>query len=438
MKAVASPRELGLITCIALVMGNTIGMGIFVLPAALAPYGSTGLWGWLLTIGGCLALALVFARLAQRLGEADGPYAYIHSQLGELPAFIALWCYWISVLVTHAFLAIAVVGYLQSSFTRFAAVPAPALAWAAIWLFVLVNACGVRTGGRVAVLTTALKLVPLLTVIGLAGWFWFSEPTRYGQPAIAAGGPEHGLLAAATLTLFAMLGIESATLPAGRVRDPARTIPRATLIGTVLTGLIYLLVCAIPLYALPQTQLAASTAPFVDLIDHWLGAGSGRWIGVFVLISGLGALNGWTLIGAELTATFARQRILPARLATPNRFAAPWAGLVLGGGIASGLVAMNYSQSLAGGYGFLLNMVTAASLPVYLFCSLALLQLWQRGSRPAAVDLLAIGLAGLGYAVLAGLGIGGEALAWSLALMAAGLPLYLLLRWRNPRLALES
>ena len=139
-------RELGLWMCIALVVGNTIGMGIFVLPSSLAPFGWKALWGWLLVAAGCLVLARCFALLARRFPEADGPYVYVRSTLGELPAFIALWCYWVSVWITNAALAIAVVGYLQSSLPASAELPAMGLALALIWAMVGVNALGARSG----------------------------------------------------------------------------------------------------------------------------------------------------------------------------------------------------------------------------------------------------------------------------------------------------
>ena len=103
-------RKIGFWTCTALVVGNTIGMGIFVLPASLAPLGYNALLGWGITVLGCLALARVFARLARLLPEADGPYGYVQRTLGDLPAYAVLWSYWVSNWITLAALATGVVG----------------------------------------------------------------------------------------------------------------------------------------------------------------------------------------------------------------------------------------------------------------------------------------------------------------------------------------
>ena len=107
-------RALGFWICLALVVGNTIGTGIFLLPAALAPYGANAVAGWLVTIAGCLCLAQVFAALARALPQASGPYDYIRPALGAPAAFFVMWSYWISTWVTNAAVAIGAVSYLSS------------------------------------------------------------------------------------------------------------------------------------------------------------------------------------------------------------------------------------------------------------------------------------------------------------------------------------
>jgi APA family basic amino acid/polyamine antiporter len=208
------------------------------------------------------------------------------------------------------------------------------------------------------------------------------------------------------------------------VRDPATTIPRATLVGAVLTGLVYIAVCAVPMLLLPPDRLAASGAPFVDAFEVAMGEGSGRWIAVFVVVSGLGALNGWTLLAGELTRTMAREGALPASLAAGNRHGAPHAALLLCGALASAMVAMSYSGTLAQAYTFLTTVVTAATLPLYLGCSLALFALWRRGGASARDGAAFAAVLGGGYALLAFAGVGIESLGWAVALAAAGVPVY--------------
>ncbi len=430
-EGVAAPgRELGFWMCTALVVGNTIGIGIFLLPASLAPYGFNALVGWGITVAGMTVVARVFARLARMFPEADGPYAYMRSTLGEWPAFLALWCYWISAWITNSALAVGVVGYLASALPATAGVPPLAIALTMLWLFTGTNLLGVRSGGRVQVATTILKLLPMAVVIGLGLWLLLAEPGVYSRHPPSTPLEFGSMLAASTVALYAMLGVESAAVPAGRVRDAARIIPRATMAGTLLTAAVYIAVSAVAIALIPQAELANSSAPFADLLDRFLGAGSGRWLSLFVVVSGLGALNGWVLLTGELTRTMASHDMLPRPLSRTNRFGAPSAGLVVTGLLATAMVLMNYSKSLVEGFTFLTLVVTAAGLPMYLFCAVALVVLWRRGGHAVSRDLLVLGLAGSAYTVFAFVGMGREPFLWGLALAAAGVPLYALLRRR--------
>ncbi len=420
-------RLLGFWTCTALIVGNTIGIGIFMLPSVLAPYGLNALLGWGVTVLGCIALARVFARLARAFPDADGPYAYIRRTLGNGAAFVAIWCYWVSLWITNATLSVSVVGYLQAAVPAVEGLaPAPLVALALLWLFVAINLFGVRAGGRVQIATTSLKLLPMAAVILIGGWLLLSEPAAYARnvPATPISFPQ--IMAASTIALFAMLGFESACVPAGRVRDPARTIPRATLVGTVLTGSIYIAVSVVPMLIIPQSELANSQAPFVDLLNRLVGGNSGRWLALFVVISGLGALNGWTLLVGELTRTMAANGTLPTAFARCNKRGAPVLALVATGLLASAMIVMNYSKSLVEGFAFLSRMVTAANLPLYLCAAVALVLLGC--VRSGSKGLVVTGALGTAYALFAFIGVGGEPLLWGLLLAAAGLPIYFLNR----------
>ncbi len=425
----AQPALIGFWTCTALVIGNTIGIGIFLMPAVLAPYGLNALLGWGVTALGCATLAGVYARLARDFPNPDGPYGYIRSTQGEAAAFLAAWCYWVSLWITNATLAVGVVGYLQAAAPGLVGLaPAPVIALGLLWLFVVINLFGVRGSGPVQIATTALKLVPMAAVILLGLWLLVSEPGAYVRnlPSTPISGPQ--IMAASTVALFAMLGLESAAVPASRVRDPGRTIPRATLVGTLLTAAIYIAVSVIPMLVIPQAELARSQAPFVDLLNRLLSDEFGRWLALFVVVSGLGCLNGWTLLVGELTRTMAANGVLPPILARDNRMGAPALALIVTAMLASAMVLMNYSRSLVQGFAFMSLIVSAANLPLYLMSSVALASLAWRGRRPLSRDLLALGFFGAAYSIFAFVGMGREPFLWALALAAAGLPVYLLMR----------
>ncbi len=236
-------------------------------------------------------------------------------------------------------------------------------------------------------------------------------------------------MAASTIALFAMLGIECAMIPAGKVVDPARTIPRATLVGTLVTALIYLCISIVPMLLIPQAQLSTSNAPFADLFGQYLGAEYGRWLALFIVISGLGALNGWTLVVGELTQAFAKHGNFPAALGKVNSRAAPMYAFLLTGVAASITLWLNYDASMTKVFTFLSVLVTAANLPLYLACSLAVLVLWRQG-RVARVGLreitwFAVAILATVYCIWVFCGMHRDDLLWALALAAAGIPFHL-------------
>jgi APA family basic amino acid/polyamine antiporter len=430
-KPAGETRELGFWMSTALVVGNTIGMGIFVLPAALAPYGFNAITGWVVTLVGFVFIARVLAGLARAFPDDDGPYAYVHRAFGEGTAFMVLWCYWVATWITNAAIAIGVVGYLSNLLPVLKSNPwyPPLTALSLVWLFVLINLRGVRTVGGTQIVTTALKLLPMVGVIALGLWEWLTDPAVYTAHPPKTPASLDAVMSASTIAIFAMLGVECATIPAGKVKDPARTIPRATMVGTVLTALIYIAISVVPLLLIEQGKLAASSAPFADLFEQFLGGTSGAVLSVFVIISGLGALNGWTLVVGEVTHNFAKRGNFPRALARVNEHQAPTLAFLLTGAVASLMLLANYNATMVGIFTFLTLVVTVANLPLYLFCSLAVLVLWNRGqiTRPGAreVSLFVAAVFATLYCLWAFRGAGLREVLWALALALVGVLVYL-------------
>jgi basic amino acid/polyamine antiporter, APA family len=428
--AASQPRALGLLMCTALVVGNTIGVGIFLLPASLSPYGLNALPGWLITTGGSICIAWVFAGLARSFSTDDGPYAYSARAFGNGFAFVIMWCYWISTIVTNAVLATGVVGYLSSFFPVLASnhLLAAVTAVAFIWLFVVINMRGARTAGWVQVWSSVLKVALLLGIVALGLWAWFTPQAAAPVQLPTTPLSWSGVITSSTLTLYALLGVESAAMPAGRVRDPARTIPRATFIGTLTVAVVYICVSLTPMFFIPQGQLAASSAPFADLFTRLLGPASGQVIAGFVVVSALGCLNGWTLILGELTVSCARHGGFPPSLGTVNAHGAPTRAFVLTAILASLMTLSSYNDSTANAFSFLNMVVTASNLPMYFGCALAVPVLWRRGelgkSGPRDSRWIAAAVIAALYCVWASIGLGTKSLLWALVPCAAGVPIY--------------
>lgn len=416
----AAPRPLGLWSAIALVAGNMIGSGVFLLPASLAPYGALSLYGWAITLGGALLLALTFSRLAARGAHAGGPYAYAREAFGDTTGFVIAWSYWISIWCANAAIAVAFAGSLGSLFPALVATPlrGAALALAALWLCAAINLAGVREAGRMQIVTTVLKLLPLLLFGGVA--IWLIEPAHLVTPALA---PDSGdtldftaaVHATVALTLWAFLGLEAATIPAGAIDDAERTIPRATLIGTLLAGIATILACTAVLGVIPPDIAKASTAPMADAAGALWGPHAATGIAIVAAISCFGALNGWVLLSAQLPLAAARDGLFPQAFARLDGNGTPRIGVIVGAALSSLLVIANYTDSLVKVFTFSILLSTAATLLPYVFSSAAWLKLGRRGRGVAALALL--------YAVYALIGTGSEALIWGAVLVLAGLPL---------------
>jgi basic amino acid/polyamine antiporter, APA family len=233
---------------------------------------------------------------------------------------------------------------------------------------------------------------------------------------------------AGTLTLWAMLGIEVATVPADNIRNPGRTIPRAILIGAGMTGVLYLLICSAIVLMLPVAVTAGSKAPFADFVDTYWGTNAGTAIAAFGAISALGALNGWIMIQAELPAAMARDGMFPAAFAAVSKAGTPWVAHCISSSLLSIVVLMNYGKSTSDLFEFLILLTGAISLVMYLACACAALRLAIVGRIPMSMTLI-IGLIGAFlYIPFTFYGAGREALMWGALLLLAGIPFYTVMR----------
>jgi APA family basic amino acid/polyamine antiporter len=423
-------RVLGFWTAVAIVMGNMIGSGVFLLPSSLAAYRGLSLAGWLVSAAGAMMLALVFAHLARHRPSAGGPFAYTRDAFGDVPGFLVAWGYWLSIVATLPALAVAFVGYLDPLAPALVRRPGAAavLAVGAMWLLIAINVAGVRPAGRVQVATTVLKIVPLLIVAG--GGLLYFRPEVLHLPPASESPMGAQLVSTVTLTLWAFLGLESATIPANSIRDPTRTIPRATIVGTALTAIVYIVSTAGVMSLLAPEALASSTAPFADGARRLFGEGGARLVAVGAAISCFGALNGWVLLAGQLPMAAAAGSLFPPILGRVTARGAPAIAMIAAGMLASALVAMNYSRGLVELFTFITLLATLSTLVPYVFCSLAV-WLMPGSARPAGAMALVSILAFL-YAMFAIGGAGADTVLYGFLLLLAGLPLYVWMRRSEP------
>lgn len=412
-----APRRLTFAMCLALVVGNMIGSGVFLLPASLAPYGWNAVIGWLVTIAGALCLALTIAALARAMPQAGGPTGYVEAAFGRTPSFLIGWSYWVSIWTANVTLAVAAVSYLSvfaPAIGRTSGLPA-ALAIALLWTMTLASLRGARTAGVVQLATTMLKLVPLAVVAVIIALVLAREGGQAIAPPPREGFSLAAISASMALTLWALLGFESCAVAADKVEDPARTIPRATVAGTLITGLIYLVVCSGVALMLPAALATGSDAPFQLFVERFWAREPALLVALFAAINCLGALNGWVLLQGEHPLAMARHGLLPEWFGRTTARDVPANGLILSSVLATLLVIANSARGMAELFAFMALLSTSATLWLYLACAGAALRL------KLAIPVAALGL---GYALWTLWGAGPAPSGLSLALMASGLPLY--------------
>lgn len=434
MQTAGEPRRsLGLIATTSIVIGNMVGSGVFLLPASMAAYGVYSLWGWVISTAGALLLARVFSRLSQRVPLAGGPYAYPREVFGDFAGFLLAWMYWISIAAAVAGIAAAFVSYLATfvpslGTSRLAGVVA---ALAATWLLTGVSILGVRAAGRLQVITVILKAAPLL-VFALWGIFYFN-PHMLSAGVTVRSAPG-AVDSSAALAMWAFLGLECATIPADHVRDPERTIPRATLWGTGIAAALYILCTTAVMGIIPAGSLAHSNAPFADAAKLIWGGWAGNLIALAAIVSCFGALNGWILMSGQFPQAAARDNLFPKLLAGESARGAPIPGLVFSSVVATLLILMNFSSDLVTLFNVVILIATFFTLVPYMLCSLAELLLGRADKAPRR-NIVLTSLA-FAFSLWATAGAGRDCLYWGTLLMLAGLPLYAWQKWRQADIAL--
>ena len=425
-------KSLGVAACTAIVVGNMVGSGFYLSPTAVAPYGNLAIVAWIVMGIGAACVGLTFAKLARLAPATGGPYAYTRMAYGDFAGFLIAWGYWISIWASLPVISVAFAGAVIDLFpglhNRAMAV---VLTLGAIWAVVLVNLRGVKAAGIFSQVTTYTKLVPF-GAIALIGLFFidpsnFSEFNPSGKSLLSASA------ALAPLTMFAFLGLESATVPAGDVTDPKRTIPRSTLLGIAIATLLYVFGTTAVMGLVPREQLVHSVAPFSDAARVLWGPWGATTISLAVIISALGALNGWTLLMGQVPMAAARDNLFPPIFGQLSPQGVPATGIVISATLATVLV----MAQVAGGSGFstiynlIVSLSTMAAVVPYAFCALAtgLVAAYAAGGGPVP-RLTIIEVIAFIFSVFTLYGCGPDAVLYGFMMLVLGIPIYV---WQRRR-----
>jgi APA family basic amino acid/polyamine antiporter len=424
-------KEIGLWTATSLVIGNMIASGLFMLPATLGIYGGISLIGWIISGAGAICLALVYSWLSKLQPLATGgPYAYTREGMGHFAAFLVAWGYWISVWCTNAAISVAFVSYLTAFIPALGKNPifSVGTGLGAIWFLTWINTKGIREAGIVQVITTILKIAPLL-IITVGGLFYLNSD-HFIPFNVSSESNISAINSATTLTLFAFLGLECATIPSGNVKNPEKTISRATIIGTLVTTFIYIAGTVAVMGLIPPAQLVQSQAPFADAAASIWGEEARYLVAGGAAISTFGALNGWILVQGQMPMAAARDHLFPHVFGKENKNGTPALGIIISSVLISVLTTMSFSNSLAETYKFALLLGTLTCLVAYLFSiiSFVLIDSKQPGFRWGKMLVAALAFI---YSMWAVVGSGPEIVYWGFIMLMAGLPFYAWIKLRH-------
>lgn len=423
--------KLGFWMATALVVGNMIGSGIFLLPSSLGSYGAISIVGWLCTSVGAVCLALVFAKLSSWMPKAGGPYAYTRLGFGDFMGFWIAWGYWIAAWAGNAAIAVACISYLKVFFpildssTWISGVAAIAL----IWFFTWINCRGIREAGITQLITTIVKIVPLVAIATL-GLFWihgsnFVPFNPSGKPVFSAAS------SVAALTLWSFIGLESATIPAANVVNPKKNIPRATIIGTVVTALVYIFSTVAVIGILPRETLSNSAAPFAEAARVIWGDWAYYAVAFGAVVSSAGALSGWIMLQGQVPMAAAMDNLFPKEFARISDRGVPAFGIILSSALITVLMVLNYSgtKTLIDIFNFVILLATLTTLVPYAFCAIAEFLIflrtpaqlggWQRFRGSGVIAAIAFL-----YSVWAIYGSGAETVLYGFILLLSGIPVY--------------
>ena len=399
--------RLGTPALTALVVGAMLGSGIFSLPQNMAEGAGAGaiLIAWVITGVGMLALTRIFQWLSlSRPDIGDGVYGYARTGFGDYIGFNAAWGYWVSVWV-------GCVGYLVVMFSALSAfdglgffgdggtLPALLCGLFALWTLHALVLRGVQSAAILNAVVTVAKLIPLvmfIVCVALAFRTAVFAHEFWGSPKLGSVATQ--VRTTMLYTVWVFLGIECATVYAGRARDMV-SVSRATILGFVVTTALLVCVSVLSLGVVPQEELARMKNPSMAAVIARAVGPWGAWlINGGLILSVAGALLAWILIASEMLYLAARgaEHTAPSVFGRLNRHGAPANALWLTNGLISLFLLLNHVHG--SGYNLLIQLASAMCLIPYLLCALFAFRL-SLNRRVRSVGLIALTLLGTGYAV---------------------------------------
>ncbi|HBT3238415.1 TPA: histidine-histamine antiporter [Klebsiella aerogenes] len=420
-------QKMGLTALTLVTASNMMGSGVFMLPTNLAGVGYISLWGWLFTIIGVIALALVFAKTSLITPRAGGIVAYASDAFGPFIGFQTTICYWISAWIGNVALLVAGVGYLSYFFpVLHNPVYGCITAIAILWAFIALGSLGAKTAGRAQSFTASCMLVVVLGV-GIVGWFWF-DPKMFSEVYNGTGNSDSSaIVSAASIALWGFLGVESAVVSSGQVENPERTVPRATVYGLLIASVCYVGSCTVIMGLVPHAELVKSAAPFADAARYMFGDMAGNIASALSIIACFGSISGWLILQSEGPRAGAKQGLFPQIFAETNKNDVPMKGLIISGVLMSLVLLLTASPDLAKQFQVVILMSVFASLLPYMYAIIALpiIMVSKKLNRGRGFMFYCVlTVIGMIYSIFALLGSGTDSIFWGTIMMMVTIPLF--------------
>ena len=389
-------KKIGLFGATAIVAGNMMGSGIALLPANLAKIGSISVFAWGIAGLGALALAFVYAKLGTENPQAGGPVAYageVSPILGYQTGVLYFNANWIGNLA----IAITGVAYLSVFFPLLTQpVPAGIATIVVIWLFTGINLLGASWIGRLVTIGVILLLIPVI-LTGTYGWVFFDSNQFTENWNQGGQTSSQAIMAAVLLCIWSFIGVESASVGAGVVKNPKRTVPLSTMIGTCVAGVVYVLSCTAMSGMFPAATVANSGAPFSLAAGHMFGAWAPKIVSAVVAFACLASLGSWMLLVSQAGARAAHDGTLPSIFSRTNKKGIPATGILLTSAFMTVLMVILMVISKGGDtqdiFGDIASIAVLLTLPPYMYSALNLISIHGFRDRRGVVPLVASVLA---------------------------------------------
>lgn len=429
-------KEISLFMATMLVCGNMIGSGVFMLPATLAQVSGplATIIAWIITTIGSILIAVSFANLGSKYPATGGAYQYTKEAFGEFTGFLSAWLYWNGSWIGNSAIIVAIASY-ASSLVPALHKPVVSIIFTStvLWVFTFINIVGVKQAGKIQSYITVFK-------IGFFALFIIVALLNFDKSNIVPLLPEGKGLStiplAATSTLWAFVGLESATVTAGEIKDPEKNVKKSTIYGLIIAAVIYILISVASMGAMSNAELAVSTAPLTDILAKGLGNSIGKILTIAVIVCILGTTIGWLMSTARVAYAAGEDGVFPKFFGKiSEKYNTPATSLIIGSVLVNILLVMNFQKGMVSTFTFITILATLSYLPVYLLTAAAEMMLsFKKGDKITLgifIKKSFIPMLAFIYAIWTIYGSGAETVMWGFILMLAGIPFYIYNHHKN-------